>query len=239
MAPQVPTWVERQDTVSGYVQPPVLLVDPDAGFISMKGRACQKVFLGVDFPLFKRIIKPIDVAKTGGLGHFDARHGLHQFSTSVQRQHLGDQNVDRQCLDAIAILQRPGMFSGKRLLVRAQHAGQSLISATTFNFLTVNLISSRTRCSRADGSMSERSVPQLSQASTVEISSTVTVSKFSPVIEFRAALVSRGFLGDFLVSSLPVCYGGMLEFLLVFLVFFSRKMTIRISNRRHNVVKTT
>ena len=107
LAPLAMQELERQDTVAGYVQPPVLLVDPDAGFISMKGRACQKVFLGVGFPLFKRIIKPIDVAKTGGLGHFDARHGLHQFSTSVQRQHLGDQKVDRQCLDAIAILQRP------------------------------------------------------------------------------------------------------------------------------------
>ena len=87
--------------------------------------------------------------------------------------------------------------------------------------------------------MSERSVPQLSQASKVEISSTVTVSKLSPVIEFRAALVSRGFLGDFLVSSLPVYDGGMLEFLLVFLVVFSRKMAITIPNRRHNVLITT
>ena len=82
--------------------------------------------------------------------------------------------------------------------------------------------------------MSERSVSQLSQASTAEISSTVTVSQFSPVIEFRAALVSQFFLGDFLVSSLPICDGGMLEFLLVFLVFFSRKMAITIPNRRHN-----
>ena len=40
--------LERQDTVAGYVQPLVLLVDPDAGFISMKGWACQKI-LGVGF----------------------------------------------------------------------------------------------------------------------------------------------------------------------------------------------
>ena len=73
----------------------------------MKGRACQKVFLGGGVPRFKRIIKLTDVVKTGGLGHFDARHGLHQFSTLAQRQHLGDQKVDRQCLNAIAILQWP------------------------------------------------------------------------------------------------------------------------------------
>ena len=44
LAPLAMQELERQDTVAGYVQPPVLLVDPDAGFISMKGRACQKVF---------------------------------------------------------------------------------------------------------------------------------------------------------------------------------------------------
>ena len=71
----------------------------------MKGGACQKMFLGGGFLRFKRIIKPIDVVKTGGLGHIDARHGLHQFSTSAQRQHLGDQKADHKCLNAIAILQ--------------------------------------------------------------------------------------------------------------------------------------
>ena len=38
----------------------------------MKGRACQKVFLGSGFPRFKCIIEPLDVAKTGGLGQLDA-----------------------------------------------------------------------------------------------------------------------------------------------------------------------
>ena len=99
--------LERQGPVAGYMQPPVLLVDPEAGLVDMKGRACQKVFLGGGFPWFKQIIKPLDVAKTGGLGQLDARDGLHQFSTSAQRQHLGDQKVDHQCLNAIAILQRP------------------------------------------------------------------------------------------------------------------------------------
>ena len=76
--------------------------------------------------------------------------------------------------------------------------------------------------------MSERSVPQLS------LTSTVIVLKFSPVIEFSATLLSQFFLGYFLVSSLSVCDGGMLEFLLVFLVVFSSKMAIRISNKRIN-----
>ena len=134
-------------------------------------------------------------------------------------------------------LTAPGMFSGKRPLVRARHSGQSLISASTFRSTTVNLISRRTRCSRAHGSTSERSVPQLSQTSTVETSSTVVVSKFSLVIEFSAALVSRSFLGAFLVSSLSVCDGGMLEFVLVFLVVFSRKMAIRIPSKRHIPLK--
>ena len=65
----------------------------------MKGRACQKVFLGSGFPRFKRIIKLIDVAKTGGLGHFDARHGLHQFSTSAQRRNYSFMDTPRvKCL---------------------------------------------------------------------------------------------------------------------------------------------
>ena len=133
----------------------------------------------------------------------------------------------------------PGMFSGKRPLARALHVGQSLISASTFTSSTVNLISRRTRCSSADGSMSERSAQQLSQTSTMEISATVVVWKFPPVIEFCAALVSRFFSGDFLVSSLSDCDGGMLEFLLVFLVVISRKMAITIPNRRHNPPITT
>ena len=107
LAPLAMQELERQKTVAGYVQPLVFLVDPEAGIIDMKGRACQKMFLGGGFPWFKRIIKPLDVAKTGGLGQLDARDGLHQFSTSAQRQHLGDQKVDHQCLNAIAILQPP------------------------------------------------------------------------------------------------------------------------------------
>ena len=39
----------------------VFLVDLEAGLIGMKGRACQKVFLGVGFPRFKLIMKPLDV----------------------------------------------------------------------------------------------------------------------------------------------------------------------------------
>ena len=52
LAPLAMQELERQETIAGYVQPPVLLVDPDVGFISMKGRACQKVFLGGSFPWF-------------------------------------------------------------------------------------------------------------------------------------------------------------------------------------------
>ena len=75
--------------------------------IGMRGRAYQKAFPGGGFPRFKRIMKSLDVAKTGGLGQFDARDGSHQFNSPAQRQHLGDQKVDHKCLDAIAILQRP------------------------------------------------------------------------------------------------------------------------------------
>ena len=107
LAPLAMQVLECQGTVGDYVQPLVFLVDHEIGLIDIKGRACQKVFLGGGFPRFKRIIKPLDVAKTGGLGQLDARDGLHQFSTSAQRQHLGDQKVDHQCLNAIAILQRP------------------------------------------------------------------------------------------------------------------------------------
>ena len=132
----------------------------------------------------------------------------------------------------------PGIFSGKRPLVRASHSGQSLISATTFNFLTLYLISNRTRSSRADGSISERSMPQLLQTSTMETSSTVTVSKFSPSLNSLPCSCHGSFAGIFLVSSLPVCDGGMLEFLLVFLVVFSRKTADRIVTRSHKPVRT-
>ena len=56
--------------------------------------------------------------------------------------------------------------------------------------------------------------------------------------EFSSLLVSGGFRGGFLVSSLPVCDGGMLEFLLVFLVVFSRKAAVRIVTRSHKPVRT-
>ena len=48
------------------------------------------------------------------------------------------------------------------------------------------------------------------------------------------APVSRFFLGNFLVSSVPVCDGGIQEFLLVFLIVFSSKIAIKSSNKRHN-----
>ena len=59
--------LECQGTIGSYVQPPVFLVDPEAGFIDMKGRAGQKQFLGPRFPWLKRIINPLDIAKKGGL----------------------------------------------------------------------------------------------------------------------------------------------------------------------------
>ena len=59
---------------------------------------------------------------------------------------------------------------------------------------------------------------------------------FSPVIEFRAALVSRFSLGDFLVTSLPVCDGGILEFLLVFLGNYSGTLTRTKWNRFYNLI---
>ena len=37
----------------------------------------------------------------------DARHGLYQSNSPVQRYHLGDRKVDHKRLNAIAILQRP------------------------------------------------------------------------------------------------------------------------------------
>ena len=70
-------------------------------------RACQKVFGGGGVPRFKRIIKPLDVAKTGGLGQLDAKHGLHQSSSPAQRQHFGNQKVELACLKATAMLISP------------------------------------------------------------------------------------------------------------------------------------
>ena len=107
LAPLAMQVLEYHGTVGDCVQPLVFLADPEAGLIDMKGGACQKVFLGGDFPRFKRIVKPLDVAKTGGLGQLDARDGMYQFGIPAQRQHLSNQKVDYQCLNAIAILQRP------------------------------------------------------------------------------------------------------------------------------------
>ena len=56
LAPLAMQVLECQGTVGRYVQPLVFLVDPEAGLIDMKGRACQKVFLGGGFPWFKRTI---------------------------------------------------------------------------------------------------------------------------------------------------------------------------------------
>ena len=55
LAPHAMQELEYHVTVGGYVQPLVFLVDPEAGLIDMKGRPCQKVFLGGGFPWFKRI----------------------------------------------------------------------------------------------------------------------------------------------------------------------------------------
>ena len=107
LAPLAMQVLECHETVGDHVHPMVFLVDLEAGLINMKGRACLKVFLGAGFPRFKRIMKPLDVAKTGGLGQFDAGHDLHQSNSPIQRYHLGDQKVDHECLDAIAILQWP------------------------------------------------------------------------------------------------------------------------------------
>ena len=42
--------LECQGAIGSYVQPPGFLLNPEAGFIDMKGRACQKLFLGPVFP---------------------------------------------------------------------------------------------------------------------------------------------------------------------------------------------
>ena len=73
LAPLAMQELEFQGTVGNCLQPLGFLVDPKAGLIGMKGPTCQKVFLGCGFPRFKRIIKPPDVAKTGGLGQLDAQ----------------------------------------------------------------------------------------------------------------------------------------------------------------------
>ena len=96
----------------------------------MKGQACQKVFFGASFPWLKQIMKLLDVAKTGGLGQFDARHGMHQFSTPVQRQHMGNQKVVHQDPDAITILQRPRHILGKTPL----GSGMALGAVLDFRF---------------------------------------------------------------------------------------------------------
>ena len=165
---------------------------------------------------------------------------ISQSNSPIQRYHLGDQKVDHECLDAIAILQRPR--HGLRTIPLGSGAALGAVLDFRVDLYLYNRefdIAQDTLFTSRWFDVSERSVPQLSQTPTVEISSTVVVSKFSPVIAFSAALVSRFFLEDFLVSSLSVCDGGMLEFVLVFLVVFSRKMAITIPNRRHNPLKTT
>ena len=77
---------ECQGFIGEYMQSLVFAIDPETGLIGMQGRACQKAFPGGGFPRFKRIMKPLDVARTGGLGQFDAQDGLHQFNTPAQRQ---------------------------------------------------------------------------------------------------------------------------------------------------------
>ena len=62
LAPLAMQVLECQGTIGSCVQPPVFLVDPEAGFIDMKGRAGQKQFLGPGFPWLKRIINPLDIA---------------------------------------------------------------------------------------------------------------------------------------------------------------------------------
>ena len=67
LAPLAMQVLECQGTIGRYVQPPVFLVNPEAGFIDMKGRAGQKQFPGPGFPWLKRIINPLDIARKGGL----------------------------------------------------------------------------------------------------------------------------------------------------------------------------
>ena len=73
-------------------------------------------------------MKPLDVARTGGLGQFDAGHDLHQSNSPIQRYHLGDQRVDHGCLDAIAILQRP------RHVLRKMPLGSSAALGAVLDF---------------------------------------------------------------------------------------------------------
>ena len=67
LAPLAMQVLECQGSIGSCVQPPVFLVDPEAGFIDMKGRAGQKLFPGPGFPWLKRIINPLDIAKKSGL----------------------------------------------------------------------------------------------------------------------------------------------------------------------------
>ncbi len=110
-------------------------------------------------------------------------------SATAQGQHLGDQQVDDEGLDAVL----HGMLSGNRAL----HFGHS--SASTRHDLEHDVV----RRSRSTGS-----APQASQAATV--SSTMVLRRLSPICRFGFGplLPAR-----FALSS--VCDGGRPEFRLV------------------------
>ncbi len=129
------------------------------------------------------------------------------------------------------------MPSGNRPLVRARHAGHSLISASTRRSTTSKTMSYRTRRSRSVASTPEKSAPQVPQASTVAVSSTVVLRMLPPVCRFGCApLPFASPPARRAVPSPSVCDGGREELALVFGVALSRNSATRMSSSRNRAL---
>ena len=81
--------LHRQRPIGEDMQPVVLAVDPQAGFVGMQGRRGQQVGGGGGFPSLQGLIQAADVAEAGGLGQAQAGERLDQFDGPAQGEHMG------------------------------------------------------------------------------------------------------------------------------------------------------
>ena len=93
-----------QGAVGDDMEPLGLAGDPESGLIDMQGRALQEMGHGDLLPGCERILKAPDIAETGRLGELDAGDRVHERDGTAQGQHLGDQQVEDQGLDADTVL---------------------------------------------------------------------------------------------------------------------------------------
>ena len=105
--------LDRDVPTGADVDPVVPAVHPQRCLVGVQHRHLQEHGGGGLLPRSERVVKAPDIAQAGGLGELQAAGRVDQGDGPVQREHLRDQQVDGEGLEAGAVLERAGHAVGE------------------------------------------------------------------------------------------------------------------------------